>query len=584
MALTLSQDELDELKISPQVAWYMQDWRLENFGAAIPLPKYPPAIKTPEPIHVPGAMFDAERVDRVLLAFENLRHTKGRWARKPLKPDPWQVAYIIAPTFGWVHPVEVEDEDGDYTEYVRIINNLYVEVPRKNGKTTIAGGLAMYLTAADSEDGAEVYALAAAKDQARRTFDPVKQIATKSPALKGKVKCVTDKIIVIKTASYFQVVASVADLLMGGNVHGAIIDELHVHKKPDLVETVETGTGSRQQPLIVIITTADENKPDTIYDRKRTLIENLADGLFKDETTYGVVWAASKDDDPFSVETQKKANPGFGISPTAKYLKDAAVRAQNSPTELASYKRLHLGIRTQQSGVFIELPVWDKNAGMVNESKLVKRKAYGGLDLASVADLTALAWLFPNDTYSEFDVLWRVWYPREQLEKLNARTAGAATTWVNQGLLTLTPGGVTDYSFVRKQINEDRKKFKVHEIAYDPWNAQQLVSELENDRAEMVEIRQGPSAMSTPTKALLRYLLEGSPEHPTIRHGGNPIARWCVNNFVVREDANGNVRPDRAESRDKIDLIVALIMALGLAIPDTPVIKPKDYIKRSMAG
>src|SRR6266542_3018520 len=143
MALTLSQDELDELKISPQVAWYMQDWRLENFGAAIPLPKYPPAIKTPEPLLVPGAVFDAERVDRVLLAFENLRHTKGRWARKPLKPDPWQVAYIIAPTFGWVHPVEVEDEDGDYTEYVRIINNLYVEVPRKNGKTTIAGGLAI---------------------------------------------------------------------------------------------------------------------------------------------------------------------------------------------------------------------------------------------------------------------------------------------------------------------------------------------------------------------------------------------------------------------------------------------------------
>src|SRR6266498_1188534 len=131
MAPILSQDELDELKISPEVHYYMQVWRAERFGIAIPLPKYPPAIKTPEPSRVPGAVFDCERVDRVLLAFENLRHTKGRWARKPLKPDPWQVAYIIAPTFGWVHPVEVKDEDGDYIQEVRIINNLYVEVPRR---------------------------------------------------------------------------------------------------------------------------------------------------------------------------------------------------------------------------------------------------------------------------------------------------------------------------------------------------------------------------------------------------------------------------------------------------------------------
>lgn len=584
MPQQLTADELHELKISPQVAWYMQDWRLSQHGVAIPLPKYPPAIKTPEPILVPGAIFDPERVDKVMRALLALRHTKGRWARKPLKPDPWQVAYVIAPTFGWVHEVEVEDEDGDYKEFVRIINNLYVEVPRKNGKTTISGGLAMYLTGADDEEGAEVYALAAAKDQARRTFDPVKQIALKSPELKNKVKCVTDKIIFQKSASYFQVVSAEADLIMGGNVHGAIIDELHVHKKPDLVKAVETGTGSRQQPLIVIITTADEGKPDTIYDEKRTVVEKLAKGLIKDETTYGVVWCADESDDPFSVETQKKANPGYGISPTSKYLKDAAVRAENSPVDLASYKRLHLGIRAKQEGVFIELPIWDRNASIVSESKLLGHKAYGGLDLASVSDLTALAWLFPDEKYETFDVLWRIWCPKINFRNFNSRTNGSAQVWVDRGYLQVTPGDATDYGWVRKQVNDDRERFKVEEIAFDPWNAQALVTELDNDRAPMVEMRQGYGSMSTPTKALLRLLLQGSPEHPVLRHGGNPVARWCVDNFVVREDPNGNVRPDRANCRDKIDPIAALIMALGLAIQNVPKIKPKDYIKKSMAS
>ncbi len=309
MPKQLTADELDELKISPQVAWYMSQWRLEHHGAAIPFPTCPPAIKTPEPANVPGAIFSAERVDRVLRSLMALRHTKGRWARKPLKPDPWQVAYVIAPTFGWVREIDVEDEDGNYKEYVRIINNLYVEVPRKNGKTTLSGGLAMYLMGADHEEGAEVYAIAASKDQAKRTFDPVKQIALKSPELKDKVRCYTDKIIFKKTQSYLQVVASTADLLMGGNVHGAVIDELHVHKTPDLVKTVETGTGSRLQPLVIIITTADEGKPDTIYDEKRTVVEHLAKGLIKDETTYGVVWCASESDDPFSVETSASWYP-----------------------------------------------------------------------------------------------------------------------------------------------------------------------------------------------------------------------------------------------------------------------------------
>src|SRR5690242_19265622 len=236
--------ELRRLKLSPEVAWYL-------VSRGIPLPDCPPRWKTPEPRTVKGARFDPERVDKVLAAMKHLRHTKGQWAGQPLVPDPWQVAYVLAPVFGWVRLT-----DGGL--WARIVTSLYVDVPRRNGKTTLSGGIAMYLTAADGEDGAEVYALAAGKEQARKTFDPVKAIAEKSPAVGPNVKCLADKIVHKRSVSFFQVVSSVADLMHGANVHGAIIDELHVHKKPDLVETVETGTGSRHQPLVTIITTADE--------------------------------------------------------------------------------------------------------------------------------------------------------------------------------------------------------------------------------------------------------------------------------------------------------------------------------------
>jgi phage terminase large subunit-like protein len=551
-----------DLKLSAEVQWY-----LESRG--IPLPDCPPRVKTPEPSKVKGAVFDPERVDRVLAAFGALKHVSGQWAGAPLKPDPWQVAYILAPVFGWV------TWDADAGQYVRIIRNLYVDVPRKNGKSTLLGGIAIYMLAADGEPGAQIVTAATSERQAGFVFSPIKTLAEKSPALAKHVRTVGKKVLHPKSGSYIEVISSVADAQHGANLHFVCVDELHVHKTPDMVETLETGTGSRRQPLVGIITTADSGKQGTIYARKREYIEQLARGVIKDPSTFGVVWAAEKGADPFAEETHKSANPGYGISPTRAYMKSAAAKAQQSPADLASFMRLHLGLRTKQETKYIDLEVWDRNASLVYESEMRGRVAYGGLDLASTSDLTALAWLFPSVERGGFDALWRLWTPEENLKALDKRTAGLATVWVREGLLSLTPGNVADYDFIRAQVNKDREKFDVRGIAFDPWNSSQLVNDLLSDGAPMVKTAQTLQKLSAPTKELQRVLLEGTVEKPMFRHGGNAAVRWQADNFAVWMDANGNVKPDKAHAADKIDAIAAAVNAMSLVLGMEPKKKSK---------
>lgn len=440
-------------------------------------------------------------------------------------------------------------------------------IPAHN--TTLASGTAIYLTGADGEPGAQVVCAATNKDQAKFAFDPMKQIVRQSPALAKHFQAYQSKIIHKVSGSYFQPVANVGDAQHGADLHGGVIDEVHLHKDMDLIEAIETGTGSRIQPLILFITTADAGRRHTPYDEKRTRIEKLASGVLKDPTTYGVVWAAEKTDDPFAEVTHRKANPGHGISPTKRFMDTAAAKAKDSPAELASFLRLHLNIRTKQQFRFITLDSWDRNASIVVPESLKGRNCYGGLDLGSTSDLTACVWVFPDDG-GAFDVLLRCWAPEDSVGVLDDRTARAASVWVEQGWLTTTPGNVTDYDWIRAQVLRDCEDFAVREIAYDPWNAQQLVNDLLGEGAPMVKHGQGFASMSAPTKDLQRLLLLGSPEKPIVRHGGNPLLRWMVDNFAVAMDPAGNVKPDKANAGDKIDGVVGLIMGLSRAIANQP--------------
>jgi phage terminase large subunit-like protein len=543
---------LRRLRISPEVAWFMA-------SRGIPLPGFPPLVKTPEPRDVPGSAFDGERVDRVLAAFAMLRHTQGDLAGQPLIPDPWQVAYIIAPVFGWVR----QNSAG---RWVRIIRSLYVDVPRKAGKSTMCGAFAIYLTAADGEAGAQVLAAATTTAQASYVFNPVKQLATVAPALRGHVKAYQHRIVHPRTNSYFGVVSSVAEALHGANVHGAVIDELHVHKNADLVEAIETGTGSRSQPLVIKITTADDGKPNSIYARNRRYVEQLEKGVFEDAATYGVVFAAKESDNPFIEATWKKSNPGYGISPTKESMEDAANKAKNSPAELSAFLRLRLGIRTKQTTRFLDLKAWDRNIGKVDEPALAGRLAYGGLDLGNVSDLTALCWLFPRDDGPGYEALWRFWTPEDNVEALDKRTAGAASQWVREGWVAATPGNVTDYDFIRARVLADADTFTVSSIGYDRWNASQLVNDLVAEDMPMVKVGQGVFSMSPAMKEIQRLTLLGKRGAPLLNHGGNPVMRWMVDNLSVATDPAGNVKPDKANSGDKIDGVSALANAVSEAL------------------
>ncbi len=542
----------DELGCSPEVAWYLQD---RGFG----VPTCPPLVATPEPCNVPGGRFDPERVDRVINVFRALRHTQGPLAGRALEPDPWQVAYILAPIFGWVRP----DLHGGHA---RIIREAWVEMPRKNGKTTLAGGIAIYLTAADHESGAQVLAAATTRDQANFCFDPIKHLAEQSPVLKKHVKAYASKIVHPRSGSTFQSISHAADAQHGANVHGAIVDEVHLHKTAELIEAIETGTGSRSQPLIFMITTADSGAPMSVYERKRHRIEQLADGALHDPTTYGVIWAAARSereltDSPFDPEVQRRSNPGFGVSPTAEYLERAALKSEENSAELGTYLRLHLGIRTRQVSRFVALADWDASAGMVNEAVLEGRACHGGLDLSSVDDLTAVCWVFPDRERDRYDVLWRMWSPEAKLAQLNRRTAGAAEAWVRAGWLRLTPGNVIDNDAIVAQIDRDAAVFDVQTLGYDRWGATDVVRRLGEAGMECVGVGQGYATLSAPTKELLRLVLRRS-----FTHGGNPVARWMLDNLTVMTDPAGQVKPDKGNAADKIDGISAAITALSEAM------------------
>lgn len=549
---------LKRLKISPEVAFYLLSRGFE-------LPECPPKVKTPEPSKVKGALFSPSKVDKVLRSMHVLRHTQGDYAGKPLDPLPWQVAYIFAPVFGWV--IESEDNPG---RWVRVIRNVTIDVSRKAGKSTVCGAIALYLTGADDEQGAQVIAAATTKEQAGFVFSPIKQLAESTPALKNVFTAVKTSVVHNRSYSSFKVISSVADAQHGANLHGAVIDEIHVHKRKDLIDVLESGTGSRSQPLIFKITTADEGKSNTPYATNRDYVEKLARGTITDPTTYGAIFAAEDDDDPFKESTWKKANPGYGVTPTKAFMRAEANKAKNSPAQLARFKRLHLGIRTKETTAWIEMKDWKRNAGSpVIEADLKNRVAYGGLDLASVSDLTALCWIFPfKDGTDGYDAIWRFWTPEENLQALDDRTGKNASMWVKQGWLELTPGNVTDYDFIRDRINKDMEAFNVQSIGYDRWNSSQLVNDLMEDGAPMVKVGQGYATMNSALVEMQRLVKLGAagPHNrntPRLRHGGNPVAAWCVDNLAVDMDPAGNVKPSKANSNEKIDGVSALLDALS---------------------
>lgn len=518
----------------------------------------PPQVVTPAG-EVDGAWFDTDAVVRAVRAMCELRHTKGRWARRPLVPDAWQIVWVIAPVFGWKYGL---DHPNPELAGFRIIRTAFVEIPRKNGKSTISSGLAIVLLVADGELGAEVYSAASTRDQAKIVFGEAQKMAEAAPRLRGKIQSLTNLLKVPATGSIYRVLSRIAEAAHGLNVSGAVIDELHVLKRRDLVDAIETGTGARDQPLVIIITTSDEGTPGTIYDEKHERARKLANRIATDPTFYGVIWAAEETDDPFAEATWRKCNPGLGTTVKLDYLRKEAERARTEPSYYPTFCRLHLNRRIRQQTRWLSLREWDAepNVQLVTAEQLAGGECYGGLDLSATTDLTALGLVFPFDDHSGLRALNWFWLPEDDLDARIERDQVPYDEWARQGFLELTEGNVVDYDRIIDKLAWAAGTFDLRHLGHDRWQAGAVVQALTKLGIEATPIPQTYGGMSAASKTLERLIKQGR-----WVHGGHPVLRWMADNVEVLRDKDDNIRPvkpDRQVSTKRVDGIHAGVMAI----------------------
>jgi phage terminase large subunit-like protein len=490
---------------------------------------------------------DNDAAQRAVNFFHNaLTHTKGEWAGQPFKLLDWQER-IVRDVFGWKRP--------DGTRRYRWV---YIEVPRKNGKSAFVSGLGLYLTIADGEPGAEVYAAAADRDQAAIVFDEAKKMLEASPL--SKFTDIFRRSIVVKeTSSVFRVLSSDAPTKHGLNAHAVLVDELHAQPNRELWDVLTTSIGARRQPLVIAITTAGYDRQSICWEQ-HAYARQVLDGVIQDDSYYAFIAAADEDDDWTDPAVWAKANPSYGITLKEDYLRAAAEKARQVPAYQNTFRRLHLDQWTQQEERWLDMAAWEASAGEVDWEALQGRPCYGGLDLASTGDVAAFVMVFPMDDGS-FQVVPRFWIPRENMMERTRRDRVPYDAWARDGHITATPGNVIDYGHILKEIDELGQVVEIREIAFDRWGAVQVSQQLDGMGYMMVQFGQGYASMASPTKELLRLVLERN-----LHHGMQPVLRWMADNMVVTQDPAGNVKPDKKRSREKVDGMVALIMALDRAL------------------
>lgn len=510
-----------------------------------------------------GLWWDQDAADRAIDFFGHLRQSKGRWADKPLELQPWQ-AFCIGSTFGWQRWSE------PYERWIRRFKYSLVEIARKNGKTTIGAGVGLYLLDFDNEPGAEVYAAATKRDQAKICWTEAASMVKKTPSLARRIKDVPSRanLHVIETASKFEALGADSDTTDGLNPHGAIIDELHAHRDRKLVDVLETALGAREQPLFFYITTAGV-AGESIYKEIHDYAVRVVEGLVEDDQWFGYIATLDPDDDWTDPGNYIKANPGLGVTVQLEELIQERDHAMEVPGRQNAFRRLRLNCQTEQVSRWLDVATWDAGSAPRALESLRGRSCYAGLDLASTTDIAALSLLFPDED-GGFYTTQLFWVPEDGMWKRADKDRVPYPLWRNQGWLEATPGNITDYDVIRERIKQlaDDLGFTIRELAYDRWNATQLITQLGGDGLTVVPIGQGYASLTAPSKELEKLLLGG-----LLRHDGNPVMKWMVGNVAVEQDPAGNLKPSKAKSTERIDGVVALIMALARAMvgePETP--------------
>lgn len=499
-------------------------------------------------------IFDEAKAARPCEFVELLPHIKGKWARERrlLVLDAWQ-CFIVTTVFGWVHR-----DTG-----LRRFREAYIEVPRKNGKSLLSAGIGLYMLSADGEQGAEVYSAATTRDQARIVFDDAKGMAERTPDMRTYlgVAILAHAITVAHTSSKFGPLAAEASTQDGLNVHCAIIDELHAHKKRDLYDVIDTARGAREQSLLWLITTAGTDRSGICYER-RTHITKVLDRVIEDPSMFGIIYTIDDKDDPMDPSTWAKANPNWMVSVLPEDMHAAARKASAMPSALNNFLTKRLDVWVNGESPWMDMRAWDRCADTdMQLSDFVGEKCWMGLDLAQKKDFAALCLVF------ERAGVWHVCI-RLYLNELAVQESGNAhlSGWARSGYVQVTDGDITDFDVLAEDMRSYCRQFDVQEIAFDPALSMYFAGKLIEEGLPLVEIAQRSLFFTPPLIQVENLVLERK-----LKFDGNPVMTWMVSNLVVKVSKFNELRsPTKERPENKIDGPMAMLMALGRALATIP--------------
>jgi phage terminase large subunit-like protein len=506
---------------------------------------------------------------------QSLRHVKSPWHGCFFDLLPWQDR-IIKDVYGTLKP--------DGTRQYKFV---YLEIPKKQGKSELCAALALKHLCADDEYGAEVYGCAADRSQASLVFDVAVQMVEQEPELSSRCKIIESRkrIVYLPTKSYYQVLSAEAYTKHGLNLSACIFDELHAQPNRDLYDVMTFGAGdARTQPIWWIITTAgDDPDRQSIGWEVHKKAEEILLGNKRNPIWYPVIfgvdpeekriwkgWSYEPIEDGMNYVKDRQVwqavNPSLNHTVKEEKLEEALIDAEASEADERLFRQLRLNEWVKfKLSKWISLTEWDASSGMVIPEQLQGRECYGGLDLSSKVDITAFVLVFPpNKDDHKYRILPYFWIPEENMKERVRRDHVKYDEWRNAGLIKTTPGNVIDYAFIRKAINELGDQYKILEIGFDPWNATQFSLQLTDDGFKCVEVRQGYRSMSPPMVEM-----EGQIKARKFAHGGNPVLRWMFGNMYVKKDENNNIRPVKDKSAERIDGIVAMINAMARIVMNT---------------
>lgn len=497
--------------------------------------------------------WDPERAERIVRFVEALRHVKGRqFAGNNIVLEPWQ-CFILTTVFGWV------DDSG-----LRRFRTAYVEVPRKNGKSTMTSPVGLYMLAADGEPGAEVYSAATVRDQAKIIWGDARLMTLRSPGFREAlgVDASMHSIFIQENGSFFKSLSrDQQGNLDGLNVHCALIDELHGHKDRGVWDVLETATGARVQPLLWAITTAGSNRAGICYEQ-RMYVQKILQKQHDDETYFGIIYTIDKNDDPFDPATWQKANPNYGVSVSPDDLERKASKARQMAAALNNFLTKHLNVWVNADSPWMNMKAWDACADTsLDREDFVGEECILALDLATKTDIAAKLYLFireDDEGVPHYYVFGDYFLPEEALdEDRNASYSG----WARSGHLNLVPGNATDFKIIEDSVRNDAEQFYLVQAAFDPWQAAHMMQNLGEEGLPVAKYKQTVENMSTPMKEVEALVLNGQ-----LHHDGNPVLSWMMSNVVCHEDAKENIYPRKDQKQKKIDGAVALIMAVGCSM------------------